>query len=494
MAVEGREKIQIVFKAFHESVDSFGALPYAASPHGAQRLTGTVASGSIASEGACMGCAAAPWTGSVALKSSALCVPCAGEPSEWNANAPPDVLATLTNDGIDRGMKTLFEILEGKDRIYVCGLALDFCVLDTCTNAKALGFEHVAMIVDLARAAHIAGRGQYGSGFLSDPKALVNGLLSAGVDMVSAVSLVPEELIWSASNAPGSEVAAVHKPFPQELGSFTLATITRSGVTIDFDATPATYCLPLPSEWNTDRVAFGLISPLGPLPPNGWEEAKVNGATHIVWAYPSVHDDRDADGGWVETTPTTPTTPSGAGSADDAAAGDASAAAAGATALRSVSCVSDFAFLAVTRSALQRFALYGGFILLDEDREVVGLQPIIQEPKKRTPVSSTTTDSDSGATVSPPSLRKVSHLCHTLGAARWQDPDGVITAKLRSQGRFQRVTVPRLLRASEFCWIYPNEDVGKLAGVASWKPSKTGAFVYLFSEDSRLTARFFPLA
>ena len=39
-------------------------------------------------------------------------------------------------------------------RLYVIGLALDFCVLDTAITAKTAGFGEVWIVLDLARAAH----------------------------------------------------------------------------------------------------------------------------------------------------------------------------------------------------------------------------------------------------------------------------------------------------------------------------------------------------
>jgi hypothetical protein len=76
-------------------------------------------------------------------------------------------------------------VLKKFKRVFVCGLALDFCVLDTCVNASALKFKTVAMVLDAARAAHIPGLGLYGSGFLSDPKEVVGKIRDAGVSLVS---------------------------------------------------------------------------------------------------------------------------------------------------------------------------------------------------------------------------------------------------------------------------------------------------------------------
>ena len=63
------------------------------------------------------------------------------------------------------------------------GLALDFCVLDTCLNASSLGFRGVYMVLDAARAAHIPGVGSFGSGFLSDPAGVASKLEAAAVQV-----------------------------------------------------------------------------------------------------------------------------------------------------------------------------------------------------------------------------------------------------------------------------------------------------------------------
>jgi nicotinamidase-related amidase len=105
-----------------------------------------------------MGCAEAPWTGSLVLKQSAIEVVIDEEDArgneEYDADAPPDVLAVLT-DGVDRQLKTMQAVLKSKmsaeGKVFVCGLAGDFCVRDTCINAKALDFERVAIVVDATR-------------------------------------------------------------------------------------------------------------------------------------------------------------------------------------------------------------------------------------------------------------------------------------------------------------------------------------------------------
>ena len=45
----------------------------------------------------------------------------------------------------------------------------DFCVIDTCINARAAGFEEVYIVFDAARAVHIHGIGAHGTGFTTEP-------------------------------------------------------------------------------------------------------------------------------------------------------------------------------------------------------------------------------------------------------------------------------------------------------------------------------------
>ncbi|OLQ15012.1 Pyrazinamidase/nicotinamidase [Symbiodinium microadriaticum] len=175
----GPEQMLVAFKAFHEHIDSFGAFPYHDGGDG--RLT--KGAGCDHPLGKTLGCAKAPFTGSVILKQSDLLVDGA-----VNINAPPDVLSVL-EDGVDRKMRTLYDAVKDKKRLFVCGLALDFCVMDTCLNALGSGVQEVYMVLDAARAAHIPGVGSFGSGFLSNPSEVVSKLNGAGVRVVDTASL-----------------------------------------------------------------------------------------------------------------------------------------------------------------------------------------------------------------------------------------------------------------------------------------------------------------
>ena len=132
MRKNGPDRVLVAFKAMHEHVDSFGALPYAKEPFGEGRVSKTadaepegLGRGDFSKFGAIMGCAQAPWTGSLVLKQSALAAAAddgddRGDEGDFDANAPPDVLAVL-QDGVDRNVRTMQDVLA---RSLACSVAL----------------------------------------------------------------------------------------------------------------------------------------------------------------------------------------------------------------------------------------------------------------------------------------------------------------------------------------------------------------------------------
>lgn len=70
---------------------------------------------------------------------------------EVDVNAPPDVMSVMRRKCLAEKLKE-----DEVQRVFLCGLALDFCMLDTALNAVGVGFVSVRLIMDACRAAHIA--------------------------------------------------------------------------------------------------------------------------------------------------------------------------------------------------------------------------------------------------------------------------------------------------------------------------------------------------
>ena len=418
--------VMVAFKAFHEDVDSFGAFPYASGGDG--RIGKRSPGGDASDSGKLVcGCSAAPWTGCMVLKQSAL--------SKWwleygediDMNAPPDVLALAgdeSGDGGRRGQLSLQDALRKKKRLFVCGLALDFCVLDTCLNARELGFEEVWIVLDAARAAHIPGVGAHGTGFLSSPPEVIEKLRAAGVGFVAAASLGQPEAI---GRAPSSQVSLVPAPsdpseiFPQQLGPLGLMAVNLPNLKVHLPSgdaaggglkavaaavAPPTYSVelrgPLKSLEAMGFESTGRCSPVTKLP-TGWAKAPA-GATSLCWAYPF-------DG------------------------------------MAKLQQKSRLAWLAVTRKPELCFAAYGGFLLLDANGDVVSVQAI-----------------------------GTSEELKFSSAHPWRQE---ALPQLRDAGRLQAVTLPFLLSlgARQFCWVSPGETFH--LGQEKWTPSAFGGFLYL---------------
>ena len=323
------DRVHVAFKAMHEDVDSFGGLPYINGGH--KRII-TRARGRDSHELGCqMGCAAAPWTGSLLLKQSGIAAALADKSGKTpiDMDCPPDAFACV-KDSHDRNLNSLHEVLKKFKRVFVCGLALDFCVLDTCVNGSALKFKTVAMVLDAARAAHIPGLGLYGSGFLSDPKEVVGKIRDAGVSLVSVEGVTgthPYAYVEAQSN------------FPNSLGPFAINTTPEMSVTLEHTETHITYrvtdglrvtdVLPIDAQ-------HGRCSPIAPLPA-GWPGAP-DTAVALCWAHPMEHFHaalrRDHTTKW------------------------------------------QLAFLSLSASGPLQFALYGGWLLLDARGEVICVQSI----------------------------------------------------------------------------------------------------------------------
>ena len=305
------DEVMIAFKAFHEDVDSFGAFPYETGGPGRVFIRNP---GVEARRRACpSGCHACPFTGCIVLKQSAK----------------------------ERSRRSLREALADKKRLFVCGLALDFCVLDTCINGMAAGFAEVYLVLDCARAAHLAGIGQHGTGFLTAPREVLNKLQSHGVRLVTSHTCCGDKLLesdlWN-SGPMGAQVSSEPRlAFPESLGPLGLELCHN--LSLQLDTKEQAYTLDLAgalemlAHTGFSFANTGRCSPVTPLP-RGWPSAPKQ-ACSLCWAYP------------LEGMRQLSEQPQ--------------------TAL---------AFLGLTVNPALRFTAYGGFVLLDDKGAAVALQTL----------------------------------------------------------------------------------------------------------------------
>jgi nicotinamidase-related amidase len=134
------------------------------------------------------------WTGGYTLYSSNLME---------DANAPPDVMSIFEKRPLGDLLPKITSKIGDDDkndndnngnsigRLFVCGLAYDYCVIDSTVNFCRYKEKNnittggkCFIIQDLTRAAHIPGVGQFGSGFLTDPKIMYDKLQKNNIELM----------------------------------------------------------------------------------------------------------------------------------------------------------------------------------------------------------------------------------------------------------------------------------------------------------------------
>jgi len=152
-------KAHVVHKGFYKGVESFGGFPYStANDAWKERL-------SYENDEAIR------WTGAYKLTCSNV-----GN----DANAPPDVMSILEEK------RPMASLLPTGGRVFCCGLALDYCVIDTAQNYRQSvpDANECFIVQDLTRAAMVPGLGTFGQGFLTDPKVMLDKLVSNKIGLV----------------------------------------------------------------------------------------------------------------------------------------------------------------------------------------------------------------------------------------------------------------------------------------------------------------------
>lgn len=265
-----RDEVRIAVKGFHEDVDSFGAFEYPDEAESWERLPHT----SKCKEERLHGYGLNAWTGAVLLDNAN---------QDADPNAPPDVMAIYRRESLSDWLQN-----RGTERLFVCGLALDYCVLDTVLGATKMGFRNTQLVLDSSRAMHLKDMGKFGTGFLSDPAIIQKKLKNAGAKIVPTAAILPG---FTPSN-PFYDKAELKHGFPKTLGPFALCRCKRLSLWVDREKGSYKATSPLDvirQLEDRDIPPTGRIS--HPVPLTLKDEVKKSlkipqDATEYCWAYP----------------------------------------------------------------------------------------------------------------------------------------------------------------------------------------------------------------
>lgn len=265
----GRD-VEVVFKGFHEDVDSPGAFKYADEEATWDRIPNRTNT-TTRLHGFTHSC----WTGAYGLK-------CSQQGND--INSPPDILSAFERKAVTRQLK-----MKKVKRLFVCGLALDCSVMDTAINAALhSGFSDVSIILDACRASHIGAVGLVGSGFLNDPCKMYSKFDASGIKLRPSAAFLPMLIPINPISAdrPSLDV------FPHTLGPFTFVSVPE--VSILLDRRSSQYKAQQPRDilniYESHGVeCAGKTSPISPivLDPAGRRQLGIpDEATHFCWVYP----------------------------------------------------------------------------------------------------------------------------------------------------------------------------------------------------------------
>lgn len=340
--------------------------------------------------------------------------------------------------------------MQGKKRLFVCGLPLELGVLDTCLAAKKLNFQAVYVVLDATRAAH----GASNLSGVPPPDEVWAKLTGAGVQIAGAAgaaNLRPDCLAetapdwdfqWRMSTKPrrwrqlraSLPTVVQAEVFPSRLGAFLgLADVNVKGFCVTVDLSKGMYYaepvgdLKLLKEFGF--AAEGKCSPKVPLP-KVWQDAP-DEAQYIIWGAP-LHGLELL----YERTST-----------------------------RRL-----LTMLKISTAPELCFALWGGFLLLDANDKVV-----------KTQLLSAAAMSKTGSNISP-------------SAGLWfADAEEVPTgARDEMVERFQEVIWPNLVKrkAHKFCWVGAGETFGR----EQWQAPSAGGLVFTVGPQGGARTIVFPLS
>lgn len=397
------KRVEIVFKGFHEDVESFGSLPYKEVPPADRGVEFTMNKDSQR----LYGCSSLKdWTGSFCLKCSKMKFE-----DKIDVNAPPDVMAA-------HARVSLTEVMSGIKRVFVCGLVFDLCVADTALNAVVAGFPESYIVMDATRAIHVPGLGTIGTGFTNEVGLLVKRFQDKNVRISPAVSVLHGLKVVN----PNADAKIQDQLFPDHFGPFMLVQFTaditfgggdiptwkcneKIGKGVKEDGTPKIQR----SKSGLHGQMYGTCGPKVMITLSAESKKEVGipeTATKFVWANPVANAHVNANAAaW---------------------------------------------FPELSTSSL--FCMYGGFIYLGDNDEVVGQFTVAP---------------GTGLSFGRP--------------VAWKS-----AFSKALDGRWSPVTIPFLKGkgVKVFAWINPGEEL-KSAGGETWQvPAEHGAFVFLFHELS----------
>eukprot|EP01064_Diplonema_japonicum_P002097 TRINITY_DN11348_c0_g1_i1.p1 TRINITY_DN11348_c0_g1~~TRINITY_DN11348_c0_g1_i1.p1 ORF type:complete len:681 (+),score=187.21 TRINITY_DN11348_c0_g1_i1:1663-3705(+) len=287
--------VDIAFKGFHEDIDSLGALPYS-DAYMKERLAMTDKEKAKREKV----CPIQAWTGAYVLKCSNM--------EKWDdnpdPNAPPDILAFNHQN---KEKYRLSEVVKEYRKVFICGVALDYGVLDTAVSASEAGgkIEEVSIILDATRPAYVPGFGTVGTGFLQKPHLVTEQMNVKRRKKIrflpTKAFLSPEDissLIKQNSLMESTTTKEVGGVFPHSFGPFALrkARAVRGGIFLksqpsedkegEYDLSNAKMLKSL-SRFNVHLE--GKLSATSPINHFGVERRRVEipeGADSFCWAYP----------------------------------------------------------------------------------------------------------------------------------------------------------------------------------------------------------------
>jgi nicotinamidase-related amidase len=204
-AIRSLANAYVAFKGFHPEYDSYSALTY-----NYNTSTPTVR---------CQASDDTSWTGSFVVKTTD------NQRSIWREapnlffnqyrklrfgdydrsdtfskqyNPPEDEFKELVNDCTDsegeyldkksscklKHVEELLTRIDKNNKIFICGLVGDICVLDTAINLKNSGYMNVYIIFDLTRMVYIPG-----SGYLMSPKKYAEILKVNGIQLIESKNI-----------------------------------------------------------------------------------------------------------------------------------------------------------------------------------------------------------------------------------------------------------------------------------------------------------------